>query len=192
MIGRTHDLAGMTTLTLLVAYLPTLPPMTMATAITAFGANFLGSLFPDIDQPTSDLWDNFRGGPLVSKFVCRFLGGHRHISHSIVGVILIGAVSAYVLKAISGIVLLDMQIIWIAFMVGVLSHIVFDMPTKEGVPLFWPMMTMIGIPPIRHLRIRSGHWVENLLIFPGLLLLNGYLIYSHYGKFIEFFHSLRK
>lgn len=192
MTGRTHDLAGMTALTLLIAYLPALPHMSLATAITAFGANFLGSLFPDIDQPTSDLWDNFRGGPLLSKFVCKFLGGHRHISHSIIGVILIGALSAYFLKAISGIVLLDMQIIWASFMIGVLSHILFDMPTKEGVPLFWPIMWMLGIPPIRRLRIRSGFWVENLVVFPGLLLVNAYIVYANYGKFVDLFHSLRK
>lgn len=192
MTGRTHDLAGFTTLTFAIVLLPTLPPMTLATAISAFGANFVGSLFPDIDQPTSDLWDNFRGGPFVSKFVCKFLGGHRHISHSIVGIVLIGAISAYVLKALSSIVLIDMQIIWIAFMMGVLSHILFDMPTKEGVPLFWPIMWKIGIPPIRSLRILSGSWIENLLIFPSLLLLNAYLIYTNYGKFIDLFHSLRK
>ena len=192
MTGRTHDIAGFTALTIAIVLIPALPPMTMATAVTAFGANFVGSLFPDIDQPTSDLWDNFRGGTLVSKFVCKFLGGHRHISHSIVGVILFASLIAWFLKLISSIVLIDMSIVWWSFMIGYLSHILFDMPTKEGVPLFWPIMWKVGIPPIRSLRIRSGFWVENLIIFPSLLVINAYLLYANYEKFLNIFHSLRK
>ncbi len=192
MTGRTHDIAGLSALLLVIVLLPQIPEMTVATAITAFGANFVGSLFPDIDQPTSDLWDNFRGGTVVSKFVCKFLGGHRHISHSIIGVILFATLIAWFLKLLQSIVLIDMGIVWYSFMIGYLSHILFDMPTKEGVPLFWPIMWKIGIPPVRSLRIRSGFWIENFVIFPSLLVLNAYLIYANYGKFIELFHSLKR
>lgn len=192
MTGRTHDIAGLTALTLTIVLLPSLPPMTLATAITAFGANFVGSLFPDIDQPTSDLWDNFRGGPFVSKFVCKFLGGHRHFSHSIFGTIFIAVLLALILKMLQPIILVDMSIIWWSFMIGVGSHILFDMPTKEGVPLFWPYMWKIGIPPFRSLRIRSGFWVEKLVIFPTLLIANAYLVYANYGKFLDLVHSFTK
>ncbi|MEP7167172.1 MAG: metal-dependent hydrolase [Candidatus Woesebacteria bacterium] len=191
MIGRTHDLAALTALNIAFLILP-LMQMSLATAATAFFANFIGGLFPDIDQPTSDLWDNFRGGELISKYVCKLLGGHRNFSHSIVGVIAIGAVSAFTLQKLSTIVLIDMQIVWLCFMIGVLSHILADMPTKEGVPLFWPIMFKVGIPPFRFMRIRSGFFVEKLIVFPGLLALNAYLIYANYGKYIDLVHSLRK
>lgn len=192
MTGRTHDLAGLTALTITLIFLPSIPSMSLATAITAFGANFVGSLFPDIDQPTSDLWDNFRGGPLVSKFVCKFLGGHRHFSHSIFGTVFIATTLAMVLKLLQSIVLIDMSIVWWSFMIGFVSHILFDMPTKEGVPLFWPNMWRIGIPPFRFLRIRSGFWVENLVIFPSLVLFNAYLVYTNYDKLLSIVHSFTK
>lgn len=192
MTGRTHDVAGLTALTIVIVLMPTIPQMTLATAITAFGANFVGSLFPDIDQPTSDFWDNFRGGPFISKIVCRFLGGHRHFSHSIFGTIFISVALALFLKGIAPIVLIDMRIVWWSFMIGFVSHILFDMFTKEGVPLFWPFLWKIGIPPFRAIRIRSGFFVENLIIFPSLLILNAYLFYSNYEKLLRLFHALKR
>lgn len=191
MTGRTHDLAAFTALNITFLAMPTME-MSLGTAIVAFFANFVGGLFPDIDQPTSDLWDNFRGGEIVSKYICKLLGGHRHISHSIIGVLLIGFLSDKFLSAISGIVLLDMRIIWWSFMIGVVSHILFDMPTKDGVPLLWPIKWRIGIPPFRFMRIRSGFFVEKLFIFPGLAVLNAVLIYQNYSTYIELFHSLKK
>lgn len=190
MTGRTHDLAAFTTLSLVFVTVP-IPEMTLATAIAAFGANFIGGLFPDIDQPTSDLWDNFRGGELVGKVTTRFLGGHRHISHSIIGVVLIGLLADMLLGRLASIILIDMMIVWWSFMIGVVSHIATDMLTKEGVPLLWPLKWRIGIPPVRFFRIKAGGWIENVVLFPFLLILNGYIFYLHQDKFIQFFHSLR-
>lgn len=191
MTGRTHDLAAFTSLTIVFLAFP-LQEMTLATAITAFGANFIGGLFPDIDQPTSDLWDNFRGGEFLSRYVCKFLGGHRHLSHSLVGTILIAIILDRVLEAAAHIVLVDMTIIWWSFMIGVVSHIAFDMPTKAGVPLFWPIMTSIGLPPIRSLRMTSGKFIESMIVFPGLLFLNIYLFYMHQDKILDFFRNYIK
>lgn len=191
MTGRTHDLAAFTALHITFLSLP-LQEMSLATAVAAFGANFVGGLFPDIDQPTSDLWDNFRGGEVIAKFICKLLGGHRHVSHSILGVVLLGFGLDKFLAWINPIVLIDMTIVWWSFMIGVVSHIIFDMPTKEGVPLFWPIKIPIGIPPVRFLRIKSGNFIETLIISPLLLLLNCYLFYWHYDKILDFLkHYIR-
>lgn len=186
MTGRTHDLAAFTTLVIAFISLPNIPTMSFATAVSAFGANFIGGLFPDIDQPTSDLWDNFRLGPFVAKIICPALGGHRHISHSLFGLVLIGAISRLFLQLLSAIVLIDMQIVWACFMIGVVSHILMDMLTKDGAPLFWPLKWKFGFPPFKFLRCESGKFVENWIIFPGLLVLTGYLLYSHQTKVLEF------
>lgn len=122
MTGKTHDLAAFTSLVGVIIWLPALPPMSVPTAIVAFSANFVGGLFPDIDQPTSDLWDNFRFGPIVSKILRSLLGGHRHLSHSLVGMWLIGVLSDLFLRMVSVIVLIDMEIVWYSFMIGVVSH----------------------------------------------------------------------
>jgi inner membrane protein len=194
MTGRTHDLAAFTGLVIAFVYLPSLPVMSLPTAIAVFGANFLGGLFPDIDQPTSDLWDNFRLGPFIAKVVCPALGGHRHISHSLVGVVLIGFLSHWVLQGIAALltIRLDTILIWQAFMIGVVSHLVADLPTKAGVPLLWPLTWKLGIPPFRRFRFESGTWVENLIVFPGLLILTGYLLYTNQSRVLEFLHQYIK
>jgi inner membrane protein len=192
MTGRTHDLAAFTALVVVLLCLPHFPVMSLPTAITAFGANFVGGLFPDIDQPTSDLWDNFRLGPYVGKVVCKFLGGHRHISHSLIGLGLIGFSSKLFLQLLSPIILIDMKPVWYSFMIGVISHLIMDLPTKEGLPLLWPLRWKFGIPPLRLLRMESGKFMEKVVVFPILLLITGYLLYSHQIQFVEFFHQYIK
>jgi inner membrane protein len=192
MTGRTHDLGAFTTLVAIFVYLPNLPEMSLPTALVAFGANFVGGLFPDIDQPTSDFWDNFRFGPFIAKVVCPALGGHRHISHSLLGLFLVGWGSKLFLQLLSSVVLIDMHIVWWCFMIGVVSHILMDMPTKDGVPLLWPLKWKFGIPPIRSLRMESGKWQEQLLVFPGLLIIVSCLLYFNQSKLMTFLHQYVK
>ncbi len=189
MTGRTHDLAAFTALVIVFLGMSQLPVVSLPTAVVAFGANFVGGLFPDIDQPTSDFWDNFRLGPFVAKIVCPALGGHRHISHSILGFFLIGGISWLVLQLLSPIILIDMQIVWDCFMIGIFSHFFMDMFTKEGLPLLWPLTWKFGIPPLRFFRIEAGKFMEKYLVFPSLLVLTGYLLYIQQSKLLEFLHS---
>jgi len=184
MTGRTHDLAAFTALTIAFVMIPEIPQMTVATAIAALGMNFVGGLFPDIDQPTSDFWDNFRLGPFVAKIICPMLGGHRHISHSFLGLGLIGFFSYYFFSLVAASMKfeLDAVIIWQSFMIGVVSHILIDMPTKAGVPLLWPLDFSFGIPPFKWMRMKSGTWIENFIVFPSLLMLSGYLLYTFQDK----------
>jgi inner membrane protein len=188
MTGKTHDLAAFTALTLVIISLPSLPPMNLATLIAAFGANFIGGLFPDIDQPTSDFWDNFRLGPYVAKIICPALGGHRHISHSLVGLALIAFVSDFILRVLSKIILIDMTIVWWSFMIGVVSHLIMDLPTKAGLPLLWPLKWKFGFPPMRWMRIESGAFIENWVVFPGLLFFTIYLLHHYQDTFLPLFH----
>lgn len=194
MTGRTHDLAAFTALVVVFTYAPTIPVMTLPTVITAVGANFIGGLFPDIDQPTSDFWDNFRLGPFVAKIICPALGGHRHFSHSLAGLVIIGWVAGWVLNTVLPFILLDIdaEVVWNAFMIGVVSHVIMDMPTKAGVPLLWPLDLTFGIPPLRSLRMESGKFIEKFIVFPGLLALTGYLLYSHQDRVLEFIRAYIK
>lgn len=191
MTGRTHDAAAFAALVAVVIYTPHLPTMSLTTATLAFGANFIGGLFPDIDQPTSHFWDNFRLGPIFAKFVTPMLGGHRSLSHSILGVVLLGLLADRLFAYLSSILLLkiDYSIVWTSFMIGVLSHIVMDLITKEGVPLLWPFGWKFGIPPIKALRITTGKLMEKLIIFPGLVSISIYLIYTHQDKVLHFLRN---
>jgi inner membrane protein len=186
MTGRTHDLAAFSALTIAIAFLP-IEKMSLATAVVAFSANMIGGLAPDIDQPTGALWNRMRGGSIISRMISPMLGGHRFISHSVLGVFLFGWLLKVGLELISPVLLVDMNIVWWAFMIGFVSHLVIDMLTKEGVPWLFPIPFHFGIPPLRRLRIKTGEMVEKSIIFPGLLFLNAYIIYTHYGKILQFF-----
>lgn len=186
MTSRTHDLAAFTTLTTALALLPH-STVSLATAITVFGASMIGGITPDIDQPTAPLWRKIPAGSFFGRLISPLLGNHRMISHSLFGLTLAGLGLKYLLAYVHTFLLVDMHLVWWAFMLGYFSHLVMDTLTKEGVPWFFPVPLRLGFPPLKFLRITTGGLTEKFIVFPCLLLLNGYLIYTHYSRFIDFF-----
>jgi len=184
MTGRTHDLAAFTALTYIMATKP-LDPISLPTVAVALTANFLGALAPDLDQSTSSFWGKIRGGSYFGKLIAPVLGGHRFISHSILGVLIAGFLVDKLLILASGFLIVDMTVVWWAFMIGFVSHLVMDTLTKEGVPWLFPIPIKIGFPPLYFLRVTTGGKIEKYLIFPSLLLANAYLFYTYYPKFLE-------
>ncbi len=192
MTGRTHDLAAFTALTYVSAVTP-LPHMSLGTLIVAVSANLIGGLTPDIDQPTADLWHKLPAGTVIGKILYPLLGGHRFISHSILGIILFGFGSKILLSAISSVLIVNMDVVWWAFMIGFVSHLLMDTLTREGVPWLFPLPVKFGIPPFKALRIKTGGMFEKSLIFPGLMILTGYIFYSHYARFLDILkHYIQK
>jgi inner membrane protein len=185
MVGRTHDLAAFTALSLVAVVTPEIQGISLATAITAFIANFLGGLAPDLDNSTSSFWNKIRGGSILGKLISPFIGGHRNISHSFVGIILFGLITEVVLTAASQVLLVDMRVVWWAFMIGVMSHIFMDALTREGVPLLFPLDKNFGFPPFKGLRVRTGGWVEKLVVFPSLVIITILLYYYNYNYFLS-------
>jgi inner membrane protein len=191
MTGRTHDLAAFTALNLFL-YSQPIPQMSLATALIAFGANMIGGLLPDIDDETSDIWDKIRGGNILSHIIHPLIGHHRMISHSILGMVIIGFILNYLLSTINKILLVDVNIVWWSIMVGYLSHLIMDSLTTEGVPWFFPIPFRFGFPPFKFLRIKTGGLWEKIIVFPGILLINGYLIATNYHKLWLFFRGMTK
>lgn len=185
MTGRTHDLAALTTLTIFIATEP-LIKMSLATALVAVAGNMIGGVAPDLDQPTGNLWHKIPAGTIFGKIAHPFLGSHRSISHSILGMAIFGWLTSKVLTYMHSFLLTDMNIVWWAFMFGYFSHLIVDSLTKEGVPWLFPISIRFGFPPVKALRIKTGKFIENALIFPGLLILNGILVYNNYEKYISF------
>ncbi len=185
MTGRTHDLAAFTALNYVIISQP-LTEMSLATAFVAFTANMVGGLAPDIDQPTADLYHRVRGGSILARIIHPLLGGHRFISHSIIGIFLFGFVLQILLDMLGKVLLVDMDVVWWAFMIGFISHLIMDLFTRDGLPVLFPIPIRFGIPPLRFLRIKTGGLVEKSFVFPGLLLINAYLVYLHYGKILDF------
>ena len=88
MIARTHDLAAITALGIVFVLLPP-QSLSLATLIIAVLANLLGGITPDIDQPTAPLWRNLPIGSFFGRIFGKLLGGHRFLTHSIIGVAVI-------------------------------------------------------------------------------------------------------
>lgn len=191
MTGRTHDLAAFTALNIIFLTFP-IPEMSIATLVTAFGANMIGGLLPDIDEVTSDIWDKFRGGRIIGELIKPLIGHHRMISHSLLGIAIIGYLLTKGLPILGRVLLVDMNIVFWATMIGYLSHLITDSFTTAGVPWLFPIPIRFGFPPIKALRIKTGGLVEKILVFPGLLILNGYLIYSNYHLYQEFLKNYLK
>lgn len=192
MLGRTHDLAAFTALSYLVATNP-LPKITLATGLVALAANMIGGIAPDVDQSTAPFWRNLPIGGIFGRFFGRLLGGHRFLSHSVLGIFLFGALWRMLLQILQpSFPNLQMDVIWWAFMIGFVSHLIMDTFSKEGVPWFLPIPAKFGIPPIRHFRITTGGFIEKLFIFPGLIVLNIFIYYVYYDKLLLFLHQYIK
>jgi inner membrane protein len=192
MTGRTHDLAAFTALSFIIVTYP-MPTMTLSTGLVALGANLIGGIAPDIDQPTAPFWRNLPIGGIFGKFFDKFLGGHRFLSHSILGAFIFGFAWHYLLQVLHpSFPHMNINIIWWAFMIGFISHLIMDTFTREGVPWLLPIPVKIGIPPLKAFRIKTGGLVENFIIFPGLIIINGILYYKNYRLLLNMLHSFIK
>jgi inner membrane protein len=189
MTGRTHDLAAITALGALV-FIEPVRSFTLATALTAMLANQIGGILPDIDQPTAPFWRNLPVGKYFGRIFGTLLGGHRFLTHSLLGIALFGLLARMLLAFIHPLMPhVDVGLVWWAFIVGIVSHLVMDSFTKEGVPWFLPIPIKIGFPPARSMRVTTGKFAEVLLIFPGLIALDIWFCASHYHYLLTFVHQ---
>ena len=189
MTGRTHDTAALTALVLTVAVFP-ISNISLATALVALLANQIGGIAPDIDQPTAPFWRNLPIGRLFGRFAGNLLGGHRFLTHSILGAALLAWGANWLLIFLHPIMPnIDAHYVWWAFVIGLVSHLLMDTFTKEGVPWLLPLPFKIGIPPLRALRITTGKWIENFVVFPGLIIVNIFLATIYYPEIVNFIHT---
>lgn len=186
MTGRTHDLAAVTALTSFLAIQP-LFTLTVGTAAVALAANQLGAMAPDIDHHASPFWDRIPAGSFIGKLIRPLLGSHRMLSHSLIGMFLFSLGLKYLLGYLKNFLLVDMSVVGWSFVLGFLSHLVMDSLTKDGVPWLFPLPYRFGFPPFEFLRFTTDKLGEKLLVFPGLLLANGIIIFANYSKFVNFF-----
>lgn len=121
-----------------------------------------GALLPDIDHPKSKFG---RAVPFISYPISAVLG-HRGITHSFFA---IGTAAAFLW-------LYDYQFWFVApLVVGYISHLLGDVFTNSGAPLFWPNKNKVSIP-----LFNTGTWAESIF----RLILVGLLFWGLLGKFI--------
>ena len=167
MTGKTHQSIGLLAVS---SYFLTQTKIEYAPA--TLGAvligSYIGSLLPDIDQPAGKLWMDI---PLFGKTLGRlsdpFLE-HRNITHSIIGFVLVGIGIYNLTNAFPAYWGINQILLFVSFMIAYASHLAADMFTEQGIPLLYPYHRSFGIPPkpFEKVRIMTGKWFENLIIFP--------------------------
>jgi inner membrane protein len=189
MTARTHDLAAITALGVIFLLQP-VHTVTLSTAIVAVFANLIGGITPDIDQPTAPFWRNLPIGGFFGRIFDKLLGGHRFITHSILGLFLFGWLAKLLLLFLHPIMsAVDTDLVWWAFMIGMVSHLVMDTLTKEGVPWLLPVPVKFGLPPLKRLRVTTGKSVEMFVVIPALLIFNIWFYYAHYYLILDILHK---
>ncbi len=187
MTARTHDLAAATALGA-AALLVLTTQITLGTALVALVANQLGGIVPDIDQPTAPFWRNLPVGGFFGRLIDKMLGGHRFISHSLLGLVLFGGLGYGLLVFLHpAIPHINIVVVWWAFAIGLVSHLVMDTFTKEGVPWLLPIPIKFGLPPVKELRITTGKGMETA-VFLLVIALDLWFCASHYALLLHFLH----
>lgn len=189
MTARTHDLAAISALGYIVSTLP-VRPISLATVILALAANQLGGIAPDIDQPTAPLWRNLPATKYIGKLAGKMSGGHRFVTHSLIGLFLFGLAAEAILKLFGPIMpSVDTGYVWWSFMIGVISHLIMDTLTKEGVPWLLPIPIKIGFPPLKFLRLTTGKMGEKG-IFILLVIIDIWYCTVNYPVIVTFLHAI--
>lgn len=189
MVARTHNIIAFTSLlTVAVLY----PPQTLnvLTLLAAVIGNIVGGLTPDLDQASDKLWNLVPGGDASGSILRRIFLGHRNLSHSLLGLYLFYEIIKFVLPRILNPNFLQVNLVIGAIMIGFISHLAADSITTEGLPLFFPIKIKIGFPPIEALRIRTGSWVENLIVMPAVLVFLAWFGYQHRQVLIAIFNLI--
>ena len=183
MLARTHQIIGITAgvgYYLAVAE-PTYGPATFAAVIIA---SSIGSLLPDLDQPTAKIWDSIPYiGHSVGKASAPFFK-HRSFLHSILGMLIFGWLVSRLLQTFPEYWGISIYPVFICFIIGYITHLIADMFTVEGIPLLFPWQRMIGLPPkpFEGARIMTGKWFENLVLFPIINIMLMIIIITHLNQ----------
>lgn len=168
MTARTHDLIAFASLITAAAYFPP-KSLNISTAITCLVGCVIGALIPDLDQATNRLWDLLPAGNIMGKIFRNLLLHHRTLSHSLLGIYLFKLLLEFLVPRLLNPLYINSQIVVSSLMIGLTAHVAADMLTKEGVPLLFPFSVKIGIPPFKSLRITTGKFIENFIVFPGII-----------------------
>ncbi|MHB8595784.1 MAG: metal-dependent hydrolase [Ktedonobacteraceae bacterium] len=143
-------------------FLPALESQQCIHKVTYYVLTIWIARLPDIDQRI--------------QWIGRLTGGHRGCTHSCLSIILLVflaltlAVSLPILFLSHGIVinalwLEDGKVALKAIVVGWTLHLLADGLTRAGIPLFWPITTRLGFPPVPALRFKVGTLFEDIVLW---------------------------
>lgn len=159
MTGKTHIIGGLAA-SLAFAQVTNYDPVLLV------GAGVIGAVVPDICHGGSKIGRAF---PVVSK-VINSLFGHRSFTHSLLFLVLMA-------------VLMDSFVtnesVKAGILVGMVSHLVLDMATKNGIKLLFPLTIRVRFP----ITTRTGGAVEHVVL-AALSLLSVYFGYEAFDYYL--------
>lgn len=187
MTGTTHQMMALLAALWLLTLYPVSPGPAVATVSVI--AVMIGALTPDLDQPTANIWRRVLGGRAIGNVFQAFSGGHRHFTHSLIGITVIGWLLQWLIfRYLNPDFFGKAMTLWYAFMVGYISHPVADTLTDVGVPWFWPFRWHLRIPPgPEEVRVTTGSFVENIIIRGAILLSILFIVSTHGETITRFF-----
>ncbi|MDO8512498.1 MAG: metal-dependent hydrolase [bacterium] len=186
MTAVTHQLTALTVASwLLVVYPQNGGPVLATIALIAV---MVGALTPDLDQPAANLGNRLLGAKVVGRIANKFSGGHRHFTHSILGLLAIGYGLHWIINHwLAPNLVIGAQLVWWAFMGGYASHIIADTFTDRGVPWLWPLPWHFQLPPGPNVfRVTTGSFVELFILRGALLIVLVIIIRSNLTLFLNF------
>jgi inner membrane protein len=190
MTSRTHDLIAFGSLLTIAVIFPP-DKLNVSTLIICLIGNTVGALIPDMDQATNKLWDMLPGGNFTGILLRKLMLSHRTISHSILGVFIAYKLLWIFLPIILNPAHIYLNFVILSILIGIISHILADSLTKDGVPLFFPFIFKIGFPPFSFLRITTGKFMEKFVVFPSSLVYIFWLTLTHKSIFVSILKLIR-
>src|SRR3989344_3507898 len=191
MTSRTHDAFAFAALVTFAAIFPP-EQLKLTTLVVCVMAADIGALLPDMDQAGNRLREMLPAGHDVGKIFRRVFYKHRTITPSLLGVLIVYLLLESILPKILNSGFLDTRIIINSVMIGYISHLFSDGLTEEGLPLLFPFRISFGFPPIRKMRIKTGKWFENLVVYPAVWIYVVWFIQARSDIFLKIIESVNK
>lgn len=191
MTAKTHNAIAFASLLALASYYVPENINVTTLGLSLVGVS-MGALIPDMDQAGNALWNLLPGRHSVGRIFRKVFYKHRTITHSVLGVYLIYKFLDFLFHKIFNPGFIDPNIILASVMIGFVSHLLADSFTEEGLPLFFPLKFTFGIPPIKKVRIKTGKWFENLIIFPSVWVFVVYLLVQKKEIFLMIIQNISK
>ncbi len=181
MVGKSHQLVGFVSVYTYAVIMQT-PHLNPQTVIAAVLLISLGSLTPDLDSQENKIYQIVPiGQRLFAEVGERAFGRHRSISHSILGVAILWYLSHWLIFMIPEANGFNLQALWLAYVISLISHLFADAITKDGIPLLWPIKFRFGIPPLKFMRMKTGGWTEVFIVRSLLVVWVIYLTVVEWG-----------
>lgn len=187
MTATSHQMVAL----LAALWLLTLYPVSLGPTlgILSIVAVMIGALTPDLDQPAANIWHRMLGGRAFGNVFQWFSGGHRHMTHSLIGMVVIGYLLNWIVHhVIAPGYRSQGMVMWYSFMIGYVSHSVADTLTDRGVPWLWPLKINFKVPPgPEELRVTTGSFVETFLVRGALIIATLLLLTRHWPIVTRYF-----